>query len=365
VAIDRTALALVLGLICLLVLFWQRARRYPQPALRYSILRTLKPLNRSLKARLAILPDFLAYGALLLFLLAFIDPHLYRPRSEASRSLAEKGEGIAIYLVLDQSESMEIPVTVTHPDGTKEEVSKIDLLKRVSKDFVRGRPQDLIGLVAFARGAQVLSPLTLDHRAILNLLDRLDIMRLKDQSGTAIGYATFKTANLIAATRQYAQEGVDQSKPPYEIKSAVMILVTDGFQAASPLDTGKRLRTLTIPEAADYANSQGIKLYIINLEPKFAEEEFVPQRNQMQRAAERTGGRFYLVNRSNSLADIYAQIDQLEKGHIEPPEGLQPPPDQLPHLYQRVSLFPYLIGVGMLLLLSAVVLESTVLRRVP
>ena len=71
---------------------------------------------------------------------------------------------------------------------------------------LKGRPNDLIGLVTFARGAQVLSPLTLDDEAVIDQLKKLQVVTDEKQDATAIGYAVYKTVDLIAAAKHYAQE---------------------------------------------------------------------------------------------------------------------------------------------------------------
>lgn len=342
-------------------------KRFAQPHLNFSDLKVFDG-NQTVFAHWAGLPKWLMLSSLLLLSLAFLDPRLYteRPYDPANEPIKSPAEGIAIYLVLDQSGSMAEEISVGRNNR-----KKIDLLKQVTQQFIsgntqtglKGRPNDMIGLIAFARGAHVLSPLTLDHAAILSELATFNPVGERDQDGTSIGYAIFKTANMIAATKHYAQELIDKGEPAYTIKSNIMILITDGMQDPNPLDKGKRLRNMDIPEAAAYAKEQGIRLYIVNVEPKMALEEFTPHRHLMQRAAELTGGRFYMVDGTTYLEGIYREIDALEKSDLPEPEVLNK--DQRPDLYRRFSLHPYLIGLGMLLLLTSLLLESTLFRRVP
>jgi Ca-activated chloride channel family protein len=322
--------------------------------------------------RWQLLPQFLKYGALFLFFLAFIDPHILIPKaSKGNLPPKEPLEGIAIYLILDQSGSMEEKVDAVLPNGSRRIISKIDLLKETTKAFVQSRPNDMIGLIGFARGAQVLDPLTLDHQAILDQLSKLDVQRGKNQEGTSLGYAIYKTANLITATRNYAQDLQGEGQPAYTIKSAIMILVTDGVPEPNPLDQGKRFRNMSIPEASDYAKQQQIRLYIINVDPGFVSNEYEPFRKQMKEATESTGGRFFIMSGATSLVQIYHDIDKLEKskfpGQPEILELLQEklPKDKLPNLYRRVSFYPYLVALGMLALLLSILLKTTVMRKVP
>jgi Ca-activated chloride channel family protein len=350
---DLKALGLIL--VCIpFIWLWAIRFRDGKPLIRFSDVEHLRLYNSSLKAHWANLPKYFNYSALCLFLLAFTDPHISAtqdPLEETSFSNAV--EGISIYLILDQSRSMAEKVDAYTTQGTREILPKLDLLKQVSKEFVMHRPSDLIGIVSFARSSQVLVPLTLDHPSVLDALNQLDIMRIKDQDGTSIGYAIFKTANLIAATSQYAKE-----KTAYEIKNSIMILVTDGIQDPNPLDKDKEWRSMDIPTAAAYAKKEGIKLYIINIEPRMAEEEFAPHRHQMKKAAEETGGKFFLSS-STSLSEVYDEINSLEKSKLPP---------HLKKQAQNVrvfSFYPYLLGMGLACFLLAIGLSASFFKVIP
>jgi Ca-activated chloride channel homolog len=381
-AIDTTALGIALPLGALAYFVWRWRQTFSLPHLKFSNLRGFEGPSQGWRRALASTPQRLAWLSLLFFALAFLDPHLFIDRKKEQKGkhlpygqLGEvsPSEGIAIYFVLDQSGSMMEKVSAVTPDGFRKMMSKIDLLKQVTTQFIQGdpklklegRPNDMIGLVAFARGATILSPLTLDHQAILDQLSHFDVVHQRDQDGTAIGYAIFKTVNLIAATRHYAQELIEKGEPAYTIKNSVIILVTDGLQDPNPLDKGKRLRNMDIPEAAEYAKRQGIRLYIVNVEPKLATDEFAPYRRVMQRAAELTGGKFYMMNGSNNLEQIYAEINQLEKSALPEQAKAEVRKDLRPDLYRRISFYPYLIALGLLCLMMAIVLDATVLRKVP
>lgn len=288
-------------------------------------------------------------------------------------------EGIALYLVLDQSGSMKEIVNVPSQEGLPSQISKIDLLKHVTKLFIQGdkklnlsgRPNDLIGLVEFARTADVVVPLTLDHQAILEKLNGFQAVDNKDQDGTAIGYAIFKTANLIVATRNYAKDLIGQGKPAYEIKSSVILLITDGLQDPNPLDNGRRWRQIDPVEAAEYAKKNNIRLYIVNVEPSLATSQFEANLNQMRKAAELTGGQFFMVNRANSLFKIYESINSLEKSSLPLSQELKEKiqsnisKDELPDLYKSTPLYPYFISFAMLCIFFAIATETLILKRFP
>lgn len=369
--IDEIAFTIALGFILGIAMLWRRSRTFAAPQLFFSNLKDLQLSRPGWRAHFAFLPRFLEFTTLALFLLAFLDPHFQIAKGVPSDQHTPT-EGIAIYLVLDQSGSMAEKIMATI-NGKATMIPKIELLKQLTAKFVagdpkaalNGRPNDLIGLVAFARGAQVLSPLTLDHASILKQLSHLKVVGNRDQDGTAIGYAIFKTVNLIAATRHYAQDLSGGNQPSYDIKSAVMILVTDGLQDPNPLDSGNRLRQMSMQEAAEYAKEKGVRLYIVNIEPAFSTKEYAPHRRLLQRIADLTGGKFYLMDTTANLDSIYAEIDKLEKSALPTAQQGKISKDKQPDLYRRVSLYPYLIALGMCTLLLSIVLSATLLRRIP
>jgi Ca-activated chloride channel family protein len=327
------------------------------------------------------LPPALLWAALGSLALAFTDPHLFIDRkyeSTGSPTMPRDAgqppptEGIAIYLVLDRSGSMYEKVLSRSPTGGRRQISKIDLVKEMTSKFIQGdpsiglsgRPNDLIGLIFFARAANVETPLTLDHGVVLQQLSKYNIIGQMDQDGTGIGYALFKTANLIAATRRYSQELVQKGEPAYSIKNSVIILLTDGLQDPNPLDKGKRLRNIDIPEAAAYIKEQGVRLYVVTVDPELSTEKYLPYRHILQRATESTGGRYFMLEGSNNLDQIYREIDRLEKSAI-PVQFTEINKNERPDLYHRISFYPYLIVLGLICLFCSILLDTVLLRRIP
>lgn len=291
------------------------------------------PHRTSIKLRFSPLPNLLWFVTAIL-LIAGLFNFTKAPNKDLPLINPPSNEGQAIYLVLDQSGSMEGP--------------KIQSLKQVAKAFIESRPGDLLGVVAFARTANVLAPLTLDHALVLDALKNLTVVTTPDENGTAIGYAIYKTANLIAATRQFMQG-------KFRLKGAVIVLVTDGLQDPNALDNDNPLRSQDIPEAAAFAKEQNIHLYIINVEPTMSLDQYAAHRNQMRKAAESTGGQFYLADTSDVLADVFKAINTLEKTTLPPPPVI--PPGE--------SMTPLFIALAILTMLAAIVLQTTVFRRFP
>lgn len=365
--IDPLAVGILLGCLLLIgllkrTLFFNGA----SPSFAFSRLDDLKHPNW--RSQLAAYPRKLHFAALLLLMAAFIDPHFLWLKSplthQKQRPIHElPTEGIAIYLALDISGSMAEPVQAVDDNGATQSIPKIDLLKRVTKQFIYDHPSDLIGIAAFARVPRILVPLTLDQEALLKALNHVQVVKNPQDDGTAMGYAIFKTTNLIAATRHFANDLRQGGSPPYTIKSAIIIVVTDGFQDPSRLDYGNRLRTLELDDAAAYAKSQGIRLYVVNIDPVLGSAQYAPQRRQLQAITSLTGGKFYLVDDTHDLQNIYADIGHLEKGTITRQASLQGQNAQL--AYTRFSLYPFLIVLALCCLAASLIMESAILRKVP
>ena len=83
------------------------------------------------------------------------------------------------------------------------EIAK-DLLERfIAGDGERlvGRPDDLIGLISFARYADTRSPLTFGHEALVQIVRELEIQDRPNEDGTAYGDA------LTLAWRKTGENG--------------------------------------------------------------------------------------------------------------------------------------------------------------
>src|SRR2546422_10619122 len=91
-------------------------------------------------------------------------------------------------------------------------VNRLMIAKDVLQKFIDNRPNDRIGLVAFATDAYIAAPLTLDHDFLMQNLNRLEIAAPgKDQ--TAIGSALAAALNRLREVKS---------------KSKIVILMTDG-----------------------------------------------------------------------------------------------------------------------------------------
>jgi len=206
--------------------------------------------------------------------------------------------GIDIVLGLDVSGSMQ---ALDFKAGDRR-VNRIEVVKSVVSKFIDERPNDRIGLIAFAGAPYLVSPLTLDHDWLQQNLERIQIGGVDD--GTAIGSAIAASVNRLRGT---------------PAKSKVMILLTDGVN-----NTGK----ISPIAAAEAAKALGVKIYTIGVgvrgdAPMPVKDDLGNTRlvmakvdvdeKTLQAIAAKTGGAFYRATDTGSLQSIYEKINRLEK----------------------------------------------------
>lgn len=386
---DSLPLFLSLLSLSLILIFKKRRGKKREETLFLSKISPLSSYSHLGRAGRAHLPRFCAYMALLHLVLAWIDPRIEgreedrferREKQEESSSPKKQErvslptEGIALYFLLDQSPSMQEEMKGSLP-SLRQRMSRLDFLKELTARLIegseplglRGRREDLVGVIAFARFTRVLSPLTLHHGRVVEKLRKLQLVRRKEEVGTAIGYALFKTAHLIQATRQLSQELADGERPAYEILNQVIILVTDGIQNTLPEDAQHKYRALLPTEAAREAKRLGIRIYIVNVDPEILQPELRKERIELEEAAELTGGKFFVAREKEQLLGIYREIDQLEKSQLpEQREALLEGNTSSQASVERFfSPYPWLIGLGATFLFLSLLLETTWLRRFP
>jgi Ca-activated chloride channel homolog len=249
-------------------------------------------------------PGACAIGRLLtavrLLIVALMIIALARPQLGHAREIV-KGEGVEIALALDISGSM--ASLDFQPDN------RLAASKAVIDEFITERPYDKIGLVIFSSEAFAQSPLTLDQNMLRRSLDQVELAGdLGLEDGTAIGMGLANAANMLSSS---------------DAKSKVIILLTDGVNNAGQIDP------LT---AAEAAKTLGIKIYTIGaaktgqvpvpVESIFGGEQIVMQESQideatLQQVAELTGGKYYRAQDTDSLRQIYDEINQLEQSEVE------------------------------------------------
>ena len=252
----------------------------------------------------------------LLFLFSLITA-MARPQAGSSQSV-EEAEGIAIELLVDVSSSMDR--TVILPDRSSK--TRMDIAKEMLELFIigdgeklGGRPDDLIGLISFARYADTRSPLTFGHKALAQIVRNLEIQDRPNEDGTAYGDAL----TLACARLRKLDEVEDSasSRRLSEIESRVVVLLTDGEN-----NSGNHLPL----EAAGLAKLWGSRIYTISLSEADApalngdgvgEQELTAAEQVLMRISDETGGVFRRATGYESLRSIYEEIDTLETSKIE------------------------------------------------
>ncbi len=311
-----------LAALLLLPVIWFKARsRARRSTMRFSSLRWLEGVPSGAAVSFWFIPPLLRSLAVLCLIAA-----IARPQSGGEYS--DTREGIAIQLVLDVSGSMQERDFVVNSVATR----RIDVVKSVLENFVlgkgglRGREGDLVGLTAFAMFADTVSPLTLDHGSLVDLLRQTDIpgfvngqqVRQEEEAGyTSIGDAlTLATDDLRRAGEQ-AIEGVPGAE---SAKSRVMILLTDGadnppripgITPTSPLDAAKvagklGIKVYTIGAGSDQPRGGGMGIFFGQRGAEFDEEA-------LKQIAAASNGKYFRATDTKSLQTIYEEIDKLER----------------------------------------------------
>ncbi|MCS7045047.1 MAG: VWA domain-containing protein [Gemmataceae bacterium] len=210
-------------------------------------------------------------------------------------------EGISIMFVVDASHSM----TAQDFHFGEQLVTRFDGVRHVFRLLVAGgtapngitfpgRPHDLLGLVCFATRPETACPLTLDHRALLAILDaespRTVVTEATTNPGDALAWALASLAK--APTRR-----------------RVIILLTDGESnvpppALRPLQAGQLAANLTVP------------VYAIDAAPDDDSPDTAKARATLQGLARLTHGRYFHATDAAALADALQTIDRLERDEI-------------------------------------------------
>lgn len=285
---------------------WRRLRR--RPVYRFGSLAAGMAAGRSWRQRWTWLPPVLHPVGLVALVGA-----LARPQANV-QLVRQEEEGIAIELLLDASSSMDARMEIKG-----EASNRLVAAKQVLRDFVLGngrnlpgRPRDLIGLVTFARYADTVCPMTLNHQALASIIEEVQPGTRPNEDGTAYGDATALAAARLKAFDE-TQNKNDASRPP--IKTKVIVLLTDGENNA-----GEHLPL----QAAALAKQWGIRIYTVMIGASFsvgpaANASTSPPsaiEQTLFRMAAMTDGVFRHVYDFESLDSVYREIDLLEKSRI-------------------------------------------------
>lgn len=320
-------------LLAIPLLAWLKGKFGGTAGVTFSNTAMLAKIGHRRRSRAGAFLAALIYLALALFILALARPQLGRVTTRVQAT------GVDIMLVLDVSRSM---LAEDFTIGNRR-ANRIDAVKLVTEQFIRERPNDRIGLVAFAGRPYLVSPLTLDHDWLIRNLERLRIGLVED--GTAIGSAIASAANRLKDK---------------EAKTKLIVILTDGDNNAG------KVQPLT---AAEAAKALGIRIYTIGAGTE-GEAPF-PLTNQfgrtiyrnvlvkfdektLQEIATLTSGQYFRATDTNSLRTIFGEIDKLEKSKVEVEKTAQ---------YR--DLFMWFVVPGLTCLALEILLSQTLWRRLP
>ncbi len=252
---------------------------------------------------------------LLLALMTVMIVALARPRG-GSAVVNQNNLGVDIMLAVDLSYSMmyidEPPSnaqrssffgTTVLTGGDLRQQTRLEVAKRVIKNYIDKQEFNRIGLVNFVSFAMTKSPLSTDKALLKTIID--DITYLDNDGATAIGSGILTSLNRLKNSTA---------------KSKVIILLTDGANNAGIVEP------IT---AANVARELGVTIYTIglgNTEGAWQLTDsggYVYRRGQefdpdtLQEIANITGGKYFEASSETALEDVYNVIDSLEKSEIE------------------------------------------------
>ena len=316
-------LLVVPALLVLHYIYLELAQRHPHLRVSTSIPWLVK--KTTLASSIRHIPFVLRILALSLIVVA-----IARPRSS---EVIEKidAEGIDIVLAMDVSTSM------LARDFTPDRISAS---KDIAIEFITQRPTDRMGIVVFAGESYTQCPLTTDRAALINMMKEVETGLIDD--GTAIGNGL---ATAIARMKDS------------DAKSRVVILLTDGVNNSGEVSPQM---------AVEIAKTYGIRVYTIGVgregmapypvmtpwgvEVRNLEVEI--DEDLLKQIADETGGRYFRANDNTKLAEIYDEINQMEKARTTV--------DSFP-IYKE--LFGKYALLALLLILAELVLNWFVIRR--
>lgn len=322
--------ALWLLLLLPLLYYWYRfLLRRGERFIRISSVSLFPETGSSLKFSLI---RILPYIKMVIFFLLIIT--LARPQ-KINQNRVEENRGIDILLTLDISGSM---ASIDFKPKNRLEVAK-----EVIARFIEKRTSDRIGLVIFAGNAFTKCPLTVDYSILTTFLQESAIGDIED--GTALGMALATSVNRLRHSKA---------------KTKIVILLTDGVNnrgEIDPRDAARLARDYDIKVYTIGAGTEGEAPYPVT--DYYGNKRFVMARVEIDEAllkdiASNTGGLYFRATDSNSLQQIFIEIDRYEKSKIA-----------FRTITERIDLFPWFLAVSLFLLALVETSRRTFLRSLP
>lgn len=317
----------LLTLLIPMIWWYIRKQNTAYASLQLSSTKAFDNIPRSSKDFLRHLPFIFRVLTIIFLIIA-----IARPRSTDSlRNVTT--EGIDIMISLDISGSMQ---------AMDLKPNRIEAAKQVAVDFIKGRPNDRMGLVIFAAESFTQCPLTLDHTVLINLFRDVKLGMLED--GTAIGMGLATAVNRIKDS---------------DAKSKVIILLSDGENnrgAIAPLQAGEIAKTFGIRVYTVGVGTIGTAPMPINtvFGQQVQEVEVRIDEEMLQEIANMTGGKYFRATDNRALENIYKEIDTLEKHKINVQE----------YTKYKEQFLPFAL-LAALFLLSDIFVKNLLLRILP
>tara|TARA_X000000368_G_scaffold103093_1_gene79635 strand:- start:8424 stop:9095 length:672 start_codon:yes stop_codon:yes gene_type:complete len=214
--------------------------------------------------------------------------------------------------------------------------NRLEAVKQAANDFIDNRKGDRIGLLVFGKETFIQCPLTVDYGVLNNLLSEVTVVEQK-YDGTAIGIAIANAVNRLRAN---------------DSKSKVIILLSDGSNNSGAIDP---------IAAAKIAKEYDIRIYTIGAGTRQAVTK-IPGRGYIRNEIDEdslmgialeTGGKYFRAIDKESLAGIYAEINDLEKSEIV-----------VNYYSEYKEIYIWLLYVGFIFLLLSELFRIIYFRRI-
>jgi len=286
----RFAYPVFFGLLLLVpfMIWWQsKSKKRNFPVMRLTTLAGIEKIKPTGKVRLRPLLFVLRVVAVVMLTVA-----LARPQSSNVTERIDS-DGIDIVIGLDVSGSM---LTEDFKPN------RVEAAKAAAERFVDDRPTDRIGLVIFSGESFTLCPITIDHNVLKEQIRNIKSGMLMD--GTSIGMGLATCVDRL----RYAKG-----------KSKVIILLTDGVNNTGLIDPNTALEIAKAYKVRVYTvgiGTQGEALMPLPNGQKAMVRSDIDEPLLKQIATE-TGAKYYRATNNRALADIYSNINKLEKTKVD------------------------------------------------
>ncbi|OHB41175.1 MAG: hypothetical protein A2545_07320 [Planctomycetes bacterium RIFOXYD2_FULL_41_16] len=239
----------------------------------------------------------------------------------------------------------------------------IETIKKIVGDFIKKRPNDLIGITIFGTDAALIVIPTMETQLLERSLERVQASQVGYQTSIGEGLFTSITAMFekeigkkftIKELRKginkeylddYAISFVKEMEKRQVLKNKLIILFTDGIYNIG-ISPDRPLRLL---------KRMGIKAYVVavkasdvtGVDPEVAAQHI----EELKEAVESTGGKYFHAENFEEVARFYDEIDSIEKDKIV-----------IETVSKKKNLFVYPACVSLFFLLVSVFIENIWIR---